>query len=58
MVRDSIDDSRCLREISAEESFKPDASLTPLHEESLFEDDDDLPTPEEANSEVDFTENK
>ena len=45
-------------ELSAEESFKPDASLTPLHEESLFEDDDDLPTPEEANSEVDFTENK
>ena len=28
-----------------------------LNEEHLFEDDDDLPTPEEADSEIDFTEN-
>lgn len=45
-------------ELPAEESFKPDASLTPLHEEQLFEDEDNLPTPEEADGDIDFTENK
>ena len=30
-------------ELPAEESFRPDASLTPLHEEQLFEDEKKYP---------------
>lgn len=45
-------------EIQAEESFKPTEGTSPLNEEQLFEDDDDLPTPEEADAGRDFTENK
>ena len=41
----------------AEENFKPASGTSTLNEEQLFEDDDDLPTPEEADSERDFTEN-
>jgi len=45
-------------ELPAEESFKPAEGTSPLNEEQLFEDDDDLPTPEEADADRDFTENK
>lgn len=44
-------------ELKAEENFKPASGTSTLNEEHLFEDDDDLPTPEEADSERDFTEN-
>ena len=44
-------------EVKAEENFKPASGTSALNEEQLFEDDDDLPTPEEADSERDFTEN-
>ena len=44
-------------ELKAEENFKPAPGTSVLNEEQLFEDDDDLPTPEEADSERDFTEN-
>ena len=44
-------------ELKAEENFKPSSGTSALNEEQLFEDDDDLPTPEEADSERDFTEN-
>ena len=44
-------------ELKAEENFKPASGTSVLNEEQLFEDDDDLPTPEEADSERDFTEN-
>ena len=44
-------------EVKAEENFKPVSGTSALNEEQLFEDDDDLPTPEEADSERDFTEN-
>ena len=44
-------------EVKAEENFKPASGTSVLNEEQLFEDDDDLPTPEEADSERDFTEN-
>ena len=44
-------------ELKAEENFKPASGTSALNEEQLFEDDDDLPTPEEADSERDFTEN-
>ena len=44
-------------ELKAEENFKPVSGTSALNEEHLFEDDDDLPTPEEADSERDFTEN-
>ena len=44
-------------ELKAEENFKPTSGTSTLNEEQLFEDDDDLPTPEEADSERDFTEN-
>lgn len=44
-------------ELKAEENFKPALGTSVLNEEQLFEDDDDLPTPEEADSERDFTEN-
>ena len=44
-------------EVKAEENFKPASGTSTLNEEQLFEDDDDLPTPEEADSERDFTEN-
>lgn len=44
-------------ELKAEENFKPASGTSTLNEEQLFEDDDDLPTPEEADSERDFTEN-
>ena len=44
-------------ELKAEENFKPASGTSILNEEQLFEDDDDLPTPEEADSERDFTEN-
>ena len=44
-------------ELKAEENFKPASGASALNEEQLFEDDDDLPTPEEADSERDFTEN-
>ena len=43
--------------VKAEENFKPVSGASALNEEQLFEDDDDLPTPEEADSERDFTEN-
>lgn len=46
-------------ELPAEESFASNGGSTILTEEQdLFDDDDDLPTPEEANSDIDFTENK
>ena len=44
-------------ELKTEENFKPAPGTSVLNEEQLFEDDDDLPTPEEADSERDFTEN-
>ena len=44
-------------ELKVEENFKPASGASILNEEQLFEDDDDLPTPEEADSERDFTEN-
>ena len=44
-------------ELKAEENFKHASGTSVLNEEQLFEDDDDLPTPEEADSERDFTEN-
>ena len=44
-------------ELSVEENFKSTTGTHTLNEEHLFEDDDDLPTPEEADSEIDFTEN-
>ena len=44
-------------ELSAEESFKPAPGTSPLHEDQLFEDEDDLPTPEEADADRDFTRN-
>ena len=44
-------------EAAAEENFKPAPGMSVLNEEQLFEDDDDRPTPEEADSERDFTEN-
>ena len=44
-------------ELKAEENFKPASGTSALNEEQLFEDDDDLPTPEEADGERDFTEN-
>ena len=44
-------------ELKTEENFKPASGTSALNEEQLFEDDDDLPTPEEADSERDFTEN-
>ena len=44
-------------ELKVEENFKPAPGTSALNEEQLFEDDDDLPTPEEADSERDFTEN-
>ena len=44
-------------ELKTEENFKPASGTSALNEEHLFEDDDDLPTPEEADSERDFTEN-
>lgn len=44
-------------ELKVEENFKPASGTSTLNEEQLFEDDDDLPTPEEADSERDFTEN-
>ena len=44
-------------ELKTEENFKPASGASALNEEQLFEDDDDLPTPEEADSERDFTEN-
>ena len=40
-----------------EVNLKPASGTSALNEEQLFEDDDDLPTPEEADSERDFTEN-
>jgi hypothetical protein len=40
-----------------EENFKPTPGTSPLVEDSLFEDDDDLPSPEEADSDRDFTQN-
>ena len=45
-------------ELPAEESFKPAPGTSPLNEEQLFEDEDNLPTPEEADGDRDFTENK
>jgi hypothetical protein len=45
-------------ELPAEESFKPAPGTSPLTEEQLFEDEDNLPTPEEADADRDFTENK
>lgn len=45
-------------ELPAEESFKPAPGTSPLTEEQLFEDEDNLPTPEEADGDRDFTENK
>jgi len=45
-------------ELPAEESFKPTPGTSPLTEEQLFEDEDNLPTPEEADGDRDFTENK
>ena len=45
-------------ELPAEESFTNNGGSTILTEDQLFEDDDDLPTPEEADSNIDFTENK
>ena len=45
-------------ELPAEESFKPTPGTSPLNEEQLFEDEDNLPTPEEADADRDFTENK
>ena len=45
-------------ELPAEESFKPVEGTSQLNEEQLFEDEDDLPTPEEADGDRDFTENK
>jgi len=42
----------------ATEEFKPAPGTSQLNEEQLFEDEDNLPTPEEADSERDFTENK
>ena len=44
-------------ELKVEENFKPASGTSTLNEEQLFEDDDDLPTPEEADSERDFTKN-
>lgn len=44
-------------ELKVEENFKHASGTSALNEEQLFEDDDDLPTPEEADSERDFTEN-
>ena len=44
-------------ELPAEESFKPTPGTSPLNEEQLFEDEDNLPTPEEADGDRDFTEN-
>ena len=44
-------------ELPVEENFKSAPGTHTLNEEHLFEDDDDLPTPEEADSEIDFTEN-
>ena len=41
----------------AEEGFKPAPGTSPLTEDQLFEDEDDLPTPEEADSDRDFTKN-
>ena len=40
----------------AEENFKPEPGTTPLAED-IINEDDDLPTPEEANADIDFTEN-
>lgn len=45
-------------ELPAEESFKPAPGASALNEEQLFEDEDNLPTPEEADGDRDFTENK
>ena len=46
-------------ELPAEESFLSNGGSTLLTEDqSLFEDDDDLPTPEEADENRDFTENE
>ena len=41
----------------AEEGFKPTPGTSPLTEDQLFEDEDDLPTPEEADADRDFTKN-
>lgn len=40
-----------------EENFKPAAGTSSLTEDQLFEDEDDLPTPEEADADRDFSEN-
>lgn len=45
-------------ELSAEESFATNGGSTTLNEDAILDEDDDLPTPEEAAGGVDFTENK
>lgn len=45
-------------ELPAEESFTNNGGSTVLTEDQDLLEDDDLPTPEEANDEIDFTENK
>ncbi len=45
-------------ELPAEESFTNNGGSTVLTENQDLFEDDDLPTPEEANSDIDFTENK
>ena len=45
-------------ELPAEESFTNNGGGTILQEDQDLFEDDDLPTPEEANSDIDFTENK
>jgi len=45
-------------ELPAEESFINNGGSTVLTEDQDLFEDDDLPTPEEANSDIDFTENK
>ena len=45
-------------ELPAEESFATNGGSTTLNEDAILDEDDDLPTPEEADSDVDFTENK
>ncbi len=45
-------------ELPAEESFKADPNATVLTEDQDLFEDDDLPSPEEANEHLDFTQNK
>ena len=41
-----------------EENFKPEPGTIPLTEDQSLSEDDDLPPPEEADADRDFTENK